>query len=74
MTERIILCFDRDYTVSVNGHPDRAAVPIGWVQYWAHETEIPVWATGNQHLKSECEIPGLTEAESLWEEYVTSEE
>ena len=66
-TVRPVLCFDRDHTVSVNGHPNRAAVPIGWVQYWAHETEIPVWATGNQHLKSEAAIPGLAEAEELWE-------
>ena len=65
---RLVLCFDRDHTVSVNGHPDRAAVPIGWVQYWAHETAIQVWATGNQHLKSEAAIPGLAEAERLWED------
>jgi hypothetical protein len=44
------------------------------VQWYAHETDIPVFATGNQHLKSECEIPGLSEAEYLWEEYVTGEE
>jgi len=69
-SERVVLCFDRDHTVSVNPHPERAAVPIGWVQYWAHETDIPVWASGNQHLKSECEIPGLSEAEFLWEEYL----
>jgi len=68
--ERVVLCFDRDHTVSVNSHPDRAAVPIGWVQYWAHETNIPVWATGNQHLKSECEIPGISEAEYMWKEYL----
>jgi len=69
-SERVVLCFDRDHTVTVNAHPRRAAVPTGWVQYWAHETDIPVWATGNQHLKSECEIPGLSEAEFLWEEYL----
>jgi len=73
-TERIVLCFDRDHTVSVNPHPDERAVPIGWIQWYAHETDIPVWATGNQHLKSECEIPGLSEAESLWEEYVAGKE
>jgi hypothetical protein len=73
-TERIVLCFDRDYTVSVNPHPDERAVPIGWIQWYAHKTDIPVWATGNQHLKSEAEIPGLAEAESLWEEYVAGEE
>lgn len=73
-TERLVLCFDRDSTVSVNPHPDHRAVPIGWIQWYAHCTDIPVWATGNQHLKSEAEIPGLAEAESLWEEYVTGEE
>lgn len=72
-TERIVLCFDRDSTVSVNPHPEHRAVPIGWLQAWAHETEIPVWATGNQHLKSEAEIPGLAEAESLWENYAGEE-
>lgn len=72
--ERIVLCFDRDYTVSVNGHPEKRAVPIGWIQWYAHETDIPVWATGNQHLKSEAEIPGLAEAESLWEGYIAGEE
>lgn len=69
-SERVVLCFDRDHTVSVNSHPQRAAVPTGWVQYWAHETDIPVWATGNQHLKSEAEIPGLSEAEFLWNNYL----
>lgn len=73
-TERLVLCFDRDDTTSVNPHPERASVPIGYVQYWAHETDIPVWASGNQHLKSECEIPGLSEAEFLWEEYIAGEE
>jgi len=67
-TERIVLCFDRDSTVSVNPHPDERAVPIGWIQYWAHEAEIPVFATGNQHLRSEAKIPGIREAEYLWEE------
>jgi len=73
-TERIVLCFDRDRTVSVNPHPEKRAVPIGWLQHWCHVEEIPVWATGNQHLKSEAEIPGLTEAESLWEDHLVGEE
>lgn len=72
--ERIVLCFDRDFTVSVNPRPGKEAVPIGWVQYWAHETDIPVWATGNQHLKSEAEIPGIEEAERAWMEYIAGEE
>jgi hypothetical protein len=33
-----------------------------------------VWVTGNQHLKSEAEIPGLAEAEFLWEEYIAGDE
>jgi len=73
-TERIVLCFDRDHTVSVNGHPDERAVPIGWIQWWAHELAIPVWATGNQHLRTEAKIPGIREAEHTWEEYVAGEE
>lgn len=72
--ERVILCFDRDRTVSVNPAPNRRAVPIGWVQYWAHETETPVWATGNQHLRSEASIPGIREAEFAWREYVTGKD
>jgi len=73
-TERLVLCFDRDSTVSVNPHPDERAVPIGYIQWWAHVEEIPVFATGNQHLRVEAEIPGISEAERAWEEYVTGEE
>jgi hypothetical protein len=69
-TERFVLCFDRDSTVSVNPHPEHRAVPIGWLQAWAHEAEIPVWASGNQHLRVEAEIPGIAEAEYAWEEYL----
>jgi hypothetical protein len=74
MTGRVILCFDRDYTVSVNPHPDHRAVPIGYVQWYAHELEIPVFATGNQHLKTEAEIPGIRDAEHAWKEYITNGE
>ncbi len=73
-TERIVLCFDRDSTVSVNPHPEHRAVPIGWLQFWAHVEEISVFATGNQHLRTEAKIPGIREAEYAWEEYVTGEE
>lgn len=72
--ERIVLCFDRDYTVSVNPHPKKRAVPIGWIQYWAHELGIPVWATGNQHLRVEAKIPGIREAEFAWKEFITGKE
>ncbi|WP_193365032.1 adaptin protein [Natrinema altunense] len=67
-TNRVVLCFDRDDTLSVNPHPDHRAVPIGWVQYWAHKTDIPVFASGNQHLRTEAEIPGISEAERVWQE------
>jgi len=69
-TERIVLCFDRDRTVSVNPHPDHRAVPIGWIQWYAHVANIPVWATGNQHLRTEAKIPGIREAEHAWESYL----
>ncbi|WP_202932602.1 hypothetical protein [Halorussus salinus] len=67
-TTRVVLCFDRDDTLSVNPHPEHRAVPIGYVQWYAHELEIPVFATGNQHLRTEAKIPGIREAERLWEE------
>lgn len=73
-TNGVVLCFDRDRTVSVNPHSDHRAVPIGQIQWWAHVEEIPVWASGNQHLRVECEIPGIREAEELWEEYIAGEE
>jgi len=73
-TERIVLCFDRDDSVSVNPHSDHRAVPIGWLQFWSHVEEIPVFASGNQHLRTEAKIPGISEAEHAWEEYVTGEE
>jgi hypothetical protein len=62
-----VLCFDRDYTVSVNPHPDRTAVPLSWVKYFAHYREdIDVWATGNQTLTEEASIPGIGQAVSCW--------
>jgi len=53
-----LFCFDRDHTVSVSLGP----VPLEWVRRLAHETGHEVWATGNQHLKQEAEIPGIAEA------------
>ena len=56
-----VLCFDRDYTIDVNAHPEYDAVPLAWVKAWAHSPEydhIDVWATGNQHLITEAQIPG----------------
>lgn len=53
-----VFCFDRDHTVSVSFGP----VPLEWVRLLAHRTEHEVWATGNQQLKTEAEIPGVAEA------------
>lgn len=54
-----VYCFDRDSTVDVNP-PDsgHAGVPLEWVRYLAHETEHAVWATGNQKLAAEADLPG----------------
>ncbi|WP_265112062.1 HEAT repeat domain-containing protein [Halosolutus halophilus] len=57
-----VLAFDRDWTVDVNPHPRREAVPLEWVQYWAHETDHEVWAIGNQDLVDEADIPGTVES------------
>ncbi|MFC7233411.1 hypothetical protein ACFQMM_22375 [Saliphagus sp. GCM10025308] len=57
-----VLAFDRDWTVDVNPHPRREAVPLEWVQYWAHETSHEVWAVGNQVLVDEADIPGTIES------------
>ncbi|AFZ73805.1 HEAT repeat domain-containing protein [Natronobacterium gregoryi] len=57
-----VLAFDRDWTVDVNPHPSREAVPIEWVRYWAYETEHEVWAIGNQDLVDEADIPGTVES------------
>lgn len=29
----IVLAFDRDWTVDVNPHPNREAVPLEWVRH-----------------------------------------
>ena len=57
-----VLAFDRDWTVDVNPHPRREAVPLEWVRYWAHDCEHEVWAIGNQDLVEEAEIPGTVES------------
>jgi hypothetical protein len=57
-----VLAFDRDWTVDVNPHPHRDAVPLEWVRYWAHEAEHEVWAIGNQDLVEEADIPGTVES------------
>jgi len=57
-----VLAFDRDWTVDVNPHPQREAVPLEWVRYWAHEAGHEVWAIGNQDLVEEADIPGTVES------------
>ncbi|MGZ0747317.1 HEAT repeat domain-containing protein [Haloparvum sp. AD34] len=57
-----VLAFDRDWTVDVNPHPRREAVPLEWVRYWAHEAGHEVWAIGNQNLVEEADIPGTVES------------
>lgn len=62
-----VVCFDRDFTVSVNPHPDNDAVPLSWVKHLAHEVpDVDVWATGNQTLREEASIPGISEAITCW--------
>lgn len=62
-----VVCFDRDHTVSVNPHPDKDAVPLSWVKYLAHEVPtVDVWASGNQTLREEAAIPGISEAITCW--------
>jgi len=67
----LVVCFDRDRTVSVNPspRPDERAVPLAWVKYLAHDPEaanVDVWATGNQRLCEEAAIPGTAEAVACW--------
>jgi len=57
-----VLAFDRDWTVDVNPPPNREAVPLEWVTYWAQQTDHKVWAIGNQDLVYEAGIPGIVEA------------
>lgn len=60
--DAIVFAFDRDHTVDVNP-PGRGrdAVPLSWVRHLAHRTHHVVFATGNQRLKDEAEIPGTAE-------------
>lgn len=60
-----ILCFDRDQTIDVNPDPELDPVPLSWVQFFAHETDLHVWATGNQQLQIEAAIPTPYEAREI---------
>jgi len=63
-----VVCFDRDYTVSVNAAPLRKSVPLAWVKQLAHgEPDVDVWATGNQILRGEATIHGVPYAGAVWE-------
>lgn len=53
----IVIGFDRDQTVDVNGGP----VPLGLVKQLAAMPGFEVWAIGNQLLKVEAGIPGIDE-------------
>ena len=56
-----VFAFDRDWTVDVNPHPNREAVPLEWVRHLAHETDHAVYAIGNQDLADEAAIPGVVD-------------
>lgn len=57
----MVFAFDRDWTVDVNPHPNRDAVPLSWVRHLAHATEHAVFAIGNQDLVEEAAIPGVVD-------------
>lgn len=56
-----VYAFDRDRTVDVNPHPDRAAVPLAWVEALRDRAGVDVWAIGNQRLRYEAAVPGVPE-------------
>lgn len=60
-----VFCFDRDRTVDVRPPERGRAVPLAWVQYYAHRTDHDVWATGNPRLCREAGIPSPREAREL---------
>jgi hypothetical protein len=57
----LVFAFDRDWTVDVNPHPNRKAVPLEWVRHLAHETDHAVYAIGNQALADEAAVPGVVD-------------
>lgn len=56
LEQRTCFCFDRDETVSTGTPP--GPIPIEVVRYISHDTNHPVWATGNQALTGEADING----------------
>ena len=59
-----VFAFDRDDCVSVS--PKTGPIPTEWVRYLAYETDHEVWATGNQKLTDEADIPGTDEMVDLF--------
>lgn len=61
MFERVVICFDRDLTIDTSDGP----VPLPWTQ------RLKVWhylyATGNQRLREEANIPGMPEVMGIEE-------
>jgi hypothetical protein len=57
------LLLDRDQTMDCSTY-DPGPVPKRGVD----KLKTTVWATGNQRLKDELDIPGLVEARHYWEE------
>ncbi len=70
----LVFAFDRDWTVDVNPHPNRQAVPLTWVRELAHSTEHAVYAIGNQDLADEAAIPGVVDIVGMhpddWERWL----
>jgi hypothetical protein len=64
----VVICFDRDRTISVNPPERERGVPLSWLKHFAHDdraSHIDVWAIGNQHLRYEAAIPGLPTAKAV---------
>lgn len=59
-----VYAFDRDHTVDVNPHPERAAVPLDWIVELRAREGTTVWAIGNQRLTHEAGIPGVVELQN----------
>lgn len=60
-----VLCFDRDGVIDLSPPEDGDAVPISWIQFYAHYSEHHVWACGNQQLQIEAGIPTPYEANNI---------
>ncbi len=54
-----VFAFDRDDALTIS--EKRGPVPIEWVRQLAADTDHEIWATGNQRLKKEANLPGTDE-------------